>query len=70
MGRSSFELHSRPNIGLFSDLKRQGHDIIKVVLSDNWKRIPETYSEEEAILCNDWKEVISSIAKLRLLEGK
>ena len=67
MGRSSFELHSRPNIGLFNELKNQGHDIIKIVLSNQWKTIPEEYQEkkeENVILCHNWKEVKSSVLQL------
>ena len=67
MGRSSFELHARSNVGLFSDLRTKGHDIVKIVMSNIWKSIPEKYSKEEAILCNDWAEVKVSISQLRLL---
>ena len=67
MGRSSFELHARSNVGLFSDLRKKGHDIVKIVMSNIWKSIPEKYSKEEAILCYDWPEVKASISQLRLL---
>ena len=36
-------------------------------MSNIWKSIPEKYSKEEAILCNDWPEVKASISQLRLL---
>ena len=71
MGRSSFELHSRPNTGLFDELKNQGHDIIKIVLSNQWETIPEEHQEKEennisttVILCHNWKEVKSSVFQL------
>ena len=66
MGRSSFQLHARSNVGLFSELRTKGHDIAKIVMSNTWKNIPVKYSKEEAILCNDWPEVKTSISQLRL----
>ena len=70
MGRSSFELHARPNVGLFSDLRTKGHDMVKIVMSNKWKDIPEKYSKEEVILCNNWTEVKDSVSGLRLLVEK
>ena len=71
MGRSSFELHSKPTLGLFDELKDQGHTIIKIVMSKQWKTIPEKFlqsSGNDVILCNNWNEVKSSVSKLRLLK--
>ena len=68
MGRSSFESLSIPISGLFDELKEQGHTIIKIVMSNQWKTIPENYlqSGNVVILCHNWSEVKTSVSNLRL----
>ena len=63
MGRSSFELHSVPNTGLFSNLHHQGHKIIKIVLSKKWESIPSNILIENAYLASSWSQVKSSFSK-------
>ena len=59
MGRASFELHSRPKVGLFTDLNQQGHKIIKIVLSKQWKSLPSNFLHiENAYLVHSWTQVL------------
>ena len=63
MGRSSFELHSVPNTGLFSNLHQQGHKIIKIVLSKKWESIPSNILIENAYLASSWSQVKARFLK-------
>ena len=58
LGRSSFETHAKPG-GLFESVEKEnGLKIICIVMSKQWKAIPQVYAKRKnTYLCADFDEV-------------
>ena len=62
LGRLSFEEHTKPG-GLFESVEKEnGLKIICIVMSKQWKEIPQLYRKRKNIyLCADFDEVSFNI---------
>ena len=58
LGRLSFEKHAKPG-GLFESVEKEnGLKIICIVMSKQWKEIPQVYAKRKnTYLCADFDEV-------------
>ena len=61
MGRLSYDLHSRPQKGLFAQLESQGQNIIKVVLTSKTQQ----KNDVNTYFCQNWDQVKNVILKLK-----